>query len=273
MITKRVREIDEADRILCDVFAPYLVGVGFVTLQSDAKSGKPHVACDFRSGFILDFDGKWFWVTAGHVIEDILDASRRGVQISGMCFWDQFSSVNVSYPFDFFGAWKHFENDEDAGIDYGAVELSPHEQRILEHSGIVPVRKWDAERQTGHYVIVGLPDEDTHRSIATEVFGFSVTGKPTLTINYAKRLKRTPSAFRKPCPRLVGRLGRKWPGRSMKGTSGGPILEIEPNSLRGARVVGLQSGWDEATRTVFGCPIEVFGPRLRAAVQPRIDLG
>jgi hypothetical protein len=269
MISKAALEADEADRVLFGIFAPYLVGIGFATLQSD-KNAKPHADCHFRSGFILDFGGTWFWVTAGHVIEEIIDARRRGVQIVDICFWDQFGNDDVSYPFDFFGAWKHYENNITAGIDYGAVELAPHEQKILEHSGIRPVQEWGAGRQTGHYVIVGLPEEDTRRSVEASRYGFRVSGKPTLAINYVKRLKRAPKGFRNPSPRLVGRLARKWPGQSMKGTSGGPVFEIDPDCLSSVRVVGLQSDWDRATRTVFGCPIEFFGPRLRAAIDARL---
>jgi hypothetical protein len=68
--------------------------------------------------------------------------------------------------------------------------------------------------------------------------------------------------------RFVGRLSKEWPEGEVDGMSGGPVFGISED-LKERRVIAVQSHWFRQTRVTFACPLNVFVPRLLAAIRDR----
>lgn len=58
-------------------YARHLVGLALLSQPlSRGRTPKGSATCFFRSGFIIEFARKWYWTTAGHVIDGICYEAR-----------------------------------------------------------------------------------------------------------------------------------------------------------------------------------------------------
>lgn len=263
----------ELARQIQKIFGPYLLGVCFVS-QHVNSDGKPQAQCYFRSGFVMELGEKWYWITAGHIIKEIEKAQKiPGVKVSLFRFYEPFRSTDGFVPFtDFEDAWKYAEDDDINGIDFGAVEINSHDRRLVNTLRIIPVMASQVQPNTvfDNYAMVGFAEEDIERSAAvlTAPNTLSIQGKAKGSVNRVALYKKIPIKYQKPFPRLVGKLAGQWPGESMKGMSGGPIVGYS-NTFSDITVIGLQASWDKASKTIFGSPLAFFLPRLTAAIRKR----
>src|SRR5688572_17376616 len=100
---------EELQESFCE-YSQYLIGLAFLS-RPPGKQARP---C-FASGFIMEFDDGWYWITAGHVLRDI---EKHQNIVSGFRLMDSFGfgPSKDPVPFDFDGAWKLYEDDEGAGL-------------------------------------------------------------------------------------------------------------------------------------------------------------
>src|SRR5216683_961683 len=113
----------------------YLVGVCFLARRKEivgdpVKQAEPF----FRSGFVMEFKDKWYWVTAGHILEKIAISQKDPEMVlESFRLVDHYGNGVIDKnapPFNFGLAWKHFEHDDSLGLDYGAVELGKLEKLL-----------------------------------------------------------------------------------------------------------------------------------------------
>lgn len=240
----------------------YFVGLGFIAHFERGKMPKVF----FRSGFVAEIGGRWWWVTAGHVIKAINEAVAAGV-VEGVRLLDQFDGPYKvgEIPFDYVGARKYYQDDGDRGIDFGVVELAPDYVTLLKANGIRA-----ADRKTWNIVRFG------HYESPFWMYGFPTDGQPAQvngvgTVS-AKPVPGVISVHRPPTrlkdvvkaqyPRLRGIVSDD--AGEIDGMSGGPIfgMRIDSRGVLQTRILAIQSG--VLGRRVFGFPMGIAGQLLEA---------
>jgi hypothetical protein len=244
-------------------FGRYLVGLSW----RDTQPQPPRAF--FVSGFITEFGGNWYWVTAGHIVRDIETVLSRG-QADNFRLIDTFGHAvdHNPIPFDFPNAWKTICYDEEEGLDFAAVGLGHMERQALERNGVRPVTEgeWRAadHLQYADYVMLGLPTDCVRRITTAD----AIFGRADPSLIHATQLSPIPQHFVTPSPRLVASINKEWADGSIDGMSGGPVFGIDATTGE-ANVVAVQSHWREDERIIAACPISVFAPLIERAIQSR----
>jgi hypothetical protein len=113
------------------------------------------------SGFIVSVLERWYFVTAGHVIEDIETALSRG-QILAKFQVNDCWGQEAKYPpqtFDYQGSFRQQSHNPKTGEDYGFVRLDENTQARMEANGVKPLHEgaWTLRTQFDEYFICGVP--------------------------------------------------------------------------------------------------------------------
>lgn len=275
----RITEAVHPDEV--EIFREYgrhLVCLAFLARRRQL-TGKPEeqIKCFFCSGFVMEYEGRWYWTTAGHILEDIEKLRKDPDNIvEGFHLLDAFGSGAIDknpVPFAFECAWQHFEYNRQSGLDYGAVELDWLIQQGLQKNNVQPIPMTASEDVDGgaftDYIIFGLPEDSVERRIAPNPVGFTVSGKPTPCMISVEKVDGDPGEIhRTTFPRFVGRLSKRWPEGEVDGMSGGPVFGIKEHTME-SQVIAVQSHWFRPTRVTFACPLAVFVPRLSKAIRDR----
>jgi hypothetical protein len=225
-----------------------------------------HVSC-----FVLDAEGAWFLITAGHVIADIKAVLEAGNSVSNFVLYDRLAgnSFPLGVTFSFSVDDWAFVHVEEEGSDYAAMELIGIVRAGLERGGVTALQEntWGDQPfdQYPLWALVGLPRGS-----------FKVLNPDQAQINLhlaplAPAVAPDP-ARALPDHRVYAKLldivseGSK-PVADIAGMSGGPVFAIRQHGdqLR-YWVIGIQSGWLPASRIVYFCPIGFFAGCLREAV-------
>lgn len=260
-------------------------GRHFVTLSCiqdlPAKVGEktPNEKLLLFSGFLVDVDDVWFYVTAGHILRRIRSALEGGLQfhtwrLSDRSAGNQFKNTAIPFLFEI-DRWLVIE-DEEVGLDYAATALHPMFRDLLAAGNVVAIEKvaW-GDHVTDHdqWALVGVPSESV-----------SYDGKTIITA----RIVVAPLAPVDKPPEAAGsRAENQFYGRlkddsssilkDVDGMSGGPIFSLKNvNGQWKYHVIGLQSSWYPSSRVIAACPFSSFGLALedivaeaRAAVDGR----
>ena len=244
-------------------FGRYLVGLSW----RDTQPQPPRAF--FVSGFIMEFGGNWYWVTAGHIVRDIETVLSRG-KADNFRLIDTYGHAvdHNPVPFDYPSAWKTSRYDEAEGLDFAAVQLGDMERQALERNGVRPVTEaeWRAadHRRYGEFVMLGLPTDSVERATTTD----AIFGRADPSMIHAAQLSPVPQEFVTPSPRLIAAISQEWPDGSPDGMSGGPVFGIDAATGREV-VVAVQSHWHRTTRTIAACPVSVFAPIVERAIRTR----
>jgi hypothetical protein len=249
------------------------LGAVYLLLDQDGNpTGKEQVYA--YTSFIYTKGDDWFLVTAGHILDQLAAYKKypKGMmRIYLSCLGPPASEQKLPVHFaDFDDAMKASIDDEDAGLDYGWVYLRPYYRQFLEQDGILPLgeRSWlplDARTFLGQF-LTGYPKALLGE---TKEIGerLSITVEPvTLSVNQIvpdpPDLKKT--AFR----RYIGRITPR-ADISIDGTSGGPVFAIGKDDEGAARywLIALQSRQSLDHTLAFGCPAEVFIPRMLKEIE------
>ncbi|MBI3523753.1 MAG: hypothetical protein HY066_04385 [Betaproteobacteria bacterium] len=220
------------------------------------------------SGFMIDVQGEWFYVTAGHIIPKIFKALAAGSSFDVWRFGDQTAGdrfKGIAVPYDFNAdTWLVLE-DQDLGLDYAAVHVGNFYRRQLEAGGVTAIGKeaWsDHTTECDHWSLVGIPSETVDYDGVTIITARVVIAplvpaeEPELAGNkvqnqfYAKPLDGSDAFF-----------------KDADGFSGGPVFALKRVSdkwLYG--VIGVQSAWYSSTKTLAICPFSSFGFALEEVV-------
>jgi hypothetical protein len=256
----------------------YLVGLCFLARRKNIVGhAENQVQPFFRSGFVMEFNGRWYWVTAGHILEEIiLSQQQPEMVLETFRLVDHYGSKVIDknpIPFNFEQAWKHYENNDSTGLDYGAVELGKLEQLNLGQNGIkvLPMALYHEaiEKEWDEFFMYGLAtDSISIKKTSYEMeIDVRATSHPSL-IHIEKfdgdLSKVPPTQFL----RFYGKLSENWPTGEIDGMSGGPVFGWNDQTGEYA-VIAIQSGWFDQRRITYACPVSEFCPRLIAAISAR----
>lgn len=251
------------------IVAFYLQHMVALNVAWDSPDGARHRAA--YSCFLLEVQGEWFLVTAGHSLADLYSTlpKCRGVECSLFDAWHDNAS-KFPVPFPLLEA-RHFFVDAD-GLDLGLVEVESHFRRMLAANGIraFEEKAWrnpPVEMLLPRYALIGFPDQFTRRQV-TSSGSVQLSMLPSLV--YLERVSPPPDML-KPFPcffgKLPDRLQNEHTGASlddMKGFSGGPILgfTLTDEGQMKYFIVAVQSVWRRDLRVLRGPLMSVIAGEL-----------
>jgi hypothetical protein len=245
------------------------VGPHFVTLSCvQSFAGTPNEKLLLFSGFLVDVDGVWFYVTAGHILRDIRLALNAGARFDVWRLGDQTAGnrFNTGIPFDFdCDRWLVIEKEE-IGIDYAVLALKTMYRDALRAGGAIPIDKnaWGNHvTEHDHWVLIGVPSESVlydgksnirARLVVAPVESIDeppVESGPKARNQFFARLKNDSASVLK----------------DVDGMSGGPVFALK--KVAGTwnySVIGVQSGWYRSRRIIAACPFSSLGMALQDVV-------
>ncbi len=255
------------------------VGRHFVTLSCvQRQPGISEEKALVFSGFLVKAGGFWFYVTAGHILKDIRASLAEGGEFDVWRFDDQtagnwFQGAAIPYDFDI-DSWIVIE-DKEVGYDYAAVALDPYYCNLLIAGGAIPVDKvgWDDHvTDYDELALFGIPSE-------TVAYDQNSIIKCQIAIMPLEHTKAPAEAGRKTENRFYARIKDLGNVKDIDGMSGGPVFGL--TKVEGKwkyKVIGLQIGWYQSTRTISACPFALLGTALerfvkaaKASVEPRAN--
>jgi hypothetical protein len=228
------------------------------------------------SFFVVSVSERWFLVSAGHVLSALDDLFRNAdVRILSAFLADFFGERgvrNVPLAFAYESTSRFFLDDKGSGVDFGFIPVSDRLKADLRVSKIEPIseRHWTRETdpEIAAYWLLGFPADINQQYNQPIRAGDERRGVAAPVMVSADRLEPHDvhpdiADWQTPIPRFIGRINLEIPFR-IEGMSGGPIFGLcETHTGHvGYTVVALQSCWEPTTRTIFGCPIRVFGEVL-----------
>ena len=246
------------------------VGRHFVTLtcvQYPPDDSKSYI--HLFSGFVVEVETKWFYITAGHILRDIqkaikarsrFDLWRLGDQTAG----NHFGAAAIPYSFET-NHWIVLENEE-SGLDYAAVELGNLYRSQLEVGGVIPLSNtsWDTQfSESEYWALFGVPSESVLYDGETRITA-RVVMSPLI------RAEAPPNASPKVTNRFYAKLvdGSEQYMNDLDGMSGAPVFSIKKvNDSWVYTVIGVQSSWYRSNKILAICPFADFGFELKKVVQ------
>lgn len=211
------------------------------------------------SGFLIEIEDIWLYVTAGHVLRDIRNAIEAGAKFET---WRLADKVAIPYEFDL-EKWRIIEQEEH-GLDYAALWLDPLYCRQLEAGGAVPIPKVGWGNHVTEYdyaVLVGVPSETVKYDQQT-----IITGR--LVMIPLKRSEAPECAGRKAENQFYAQLNDLGDVKDIDGMSGGPVFTLKKTDGEWMyTVIGVQSGWYRDSQLIAACPFSSFGVVLEKAIE------
>lgn len=250
------------------------VGRHFLTLSCVQRLGSGEEKLHVFSGFLVEIDSEWCFVTAGHVIRHIRLALQGGSTFDIWRFGDQTAAHRFTngVPYDFnLDHWLVLE-DESIGVDYAGVLVTGLYRAQLAAGGAQPLPReaWSnhvSDRE--HWALVGIPSEtvtydgETMISAKVVVAALEMTNEPEAA--GAKAANQFYASLKPDSLEYVN---------DVDGMSGGPVFALRKLGATWSYVViGVQSGWYRSTRVITACPFESFGRVLEAAVREARRIG
>jgi hypothetical protein len=219
-----------------------------------------------NSGFVIELDETWYFVTAGHVLGEIGDHIGSGRMRLDHCNLADYFGGNAKnhHPtvISYEGTPKFYVDDWRLGLDVGALQLGQFYIDGLKSNGVdaIPEAQWLAGDATNErqFLILGLPEEEKNRENGDSVVEHvrpCIAGVTPCNLPEDEPLP--------PNPIFVGRLNSNEPD-SMVGFSGGPIFRLRQgkNGLQ-LWLHALQVRWRKSERLVMGCPMTVAARLIR----------
>lgn len=256
-----------------DDFCRHLVALQVVYFLGEETKER---TVQFYSGTLLCVENEIYFLTAGHVLEDLREiCGSPEVILHSVALVDCFRSdakYEEAIPFDFDPQDTALLNRDEWGLDFGIIPLRPHYVSLLAKNEVVAIseQQWRSVRagSLDGYYLVGLPSEFTESTHEKTEGGFETTSTVSPTMIRLERLPEAPEGSPETTfPRFIGRIQDKGDIKSIKGMSGGPIVGLERVAEGRARywIVAIQSSWLESKEVTFGCPIPVLAEMLKRA--------
>jgi hypothetical protein len=230
------------------------------------------------SGFLLVYQGYWCWITAGHVIKEILKFQKEAERLRVHASWnDGFNCKGAeSIPLSDFSKLASWHIEED-GLDLGIVLIKPYEARLIQaNPEIEPLseRVWMGRQRARpeSYYIVGSPDEWQSNEIIDEGKRKHVSADfPTIVIplekidppaNNEDAFWRDPFGFHGRITSTISNKGKYL--KNIVGISGGPIFGLMRRNDGQLRywLYAIQSRWIQNQGIVRGTEVAVLEHKL-----------
>jgi hypothetical protein len=258
----------------------HFVAYGFEYESLNADGSVFHHGIGVHSGFLLELAGQWFWVTAGHCLqEDLEEPLAKGqIRLAAGNFMDYFgdeATNNVSVPYLYEAGCAMYLEEPALGLDFGLIPIDGLMRQTFLANKNVPIcrENWIHQHRLEFegYYLLGIP--------RTKVFK-----KPT---SYGVEINMQPQmiAVRAIDPGTVeGASSTEWFAgqndedaeiETVEGMSGGPIYGLRRHEKGRLlyHAVAVQSRWIRSKRIIFGCPLPNFAEQvLRLLIQSRSGL-
>lgn len=255
--------------VLINWFRRYLIGL-FIEVQSGNQ-----IQQAMFSGFLLKYRGYLLWVTAGHVIDELINLLEDDIFTFRTMHWaDNFSVEGAeSIPMHKRDLQNVSVSFTQLDIDFGFVFLMGLDRENLlrnDKTNIMDSIGWKnlhAANPEGYYIL-GYPREWTKYEGRIEqnkrmlnTFEAMPACLPISRISYTPSHNQTP--FWSDPDAFYGRIesfsdGSPHPLSDINGMSGGPLLSIErteSGEMR-YRLVGIQRSWDQDEQIIRAEPIQ-----------------
>ena len=246
------------------------VGPHIVTLscvQKHASIPKPKLL--IFSGFLVDVDDVWFYVTAGHILHDVRAAQNAGATFDIWRLSDYTAGARYegkAIPYDFqIDNWIQIY-DESRGLDYAAVPISDLYRRQLEAGNAAPIDRqaWGTYiDKHDSWVLAGIPSESIEYDDVTMIKARVVIAPlcPATEPQGAEEKAENQffAAFADDPSAFV---------EDIDGMSGAPIFSLRKDGdVWKYSVIGVQSGWYKQSKILAVCPFSSFGEALEDIVR------
>lgn len=239
--------------------------VNIMCTQSFPGLGWADQYCNF-SAFIVEVQGRWQVISAGHIFNELLTSVKQGATISHWHIDD--ATVNASamppYPIALNVTddvlWIH---DEVPGLDYACFTVAPLAQRALQAAGIEAISQdhWqqDDAADFPYWLLVGTPEGLLKRNAR------QITEKVHVTLPVSKVALIPPGMEEREFKRTYAQIDFSsvepcTAGFDIKGMSGGPIFGLTQPPLKSDypyRIIGIQSCWNKIDSIAF-CDAKIF---------------
>lgn len=258
--------VDHADDGLVRLFGRHFITM---ILGFRESSGRVHTAA--YSAFVASHDGEWSLLSAGHNLVQIAETANSA-EIVAWDLGDAFaegphggtapSSLRLA-------DWKYLYSELNrSGIDIAAVTLPPFIVRSLKANNVTPLELADdvdrlAHLPCHHLFLVGCARETTHFfGTRLQQLLYCIPVAPLPARDVSPRLQGDQ-------PRVYGLIrGDGWSSAGITtivGTSGGPLFGVwisNDGTTFDYAAVGIQSGWDEASKQIAAWPLGSLSARL-----------
>jgi len=231
------------------------------------------------SGFVFSIRGKWCWVTAGHILNDLEQfISDKKIKVTKYALIDYFGLNVVSYdpiPFDYERVPKFYMYDDEAGLDFGLVALSPYYQKLLEANNIVPVSEenWIYQHKVefDQHIMLGLPEVFITTKPSISETDDQIISDVSPVMIYITRLNEIPDNLpKKQFPRFIGKISDDCPLDNIKGMSGSPVFGFDKKGdkywIVAVQSTKLNSGDLSRDKLIFACPVPVFATLVEGMI-------
>jgi hypothetical protein len=227
------------------------------------------------SGLFVILDGKWYFVTAGHVFKNSTDTGleqligRKIIRIESAGILDYFG-MDASAPhrptmIDYDAALEKaiYLNEDDVGLDFAFLPLQDADVTKITDKGVKPFVEgnWQYEAKAEQYRITGFPEEEKIPSSCTDTQITSYI-RP---ISVAMDRCDLPAGVDKPTyPYFAAKLLSPLPASAV-GLSGSPIMAFNKAQSGGSigDLVGIDVAWYEVSRIVKGSPMKYVVTEFR----------
>jgi len=259
-------------------FARHFVSLACVH-EPPAEATKADIGTFDISGFIMSVRACWFWVTAGHVIDEVdklLAKGRRITQCGLLDSWGEGAQYQNTLPVEYEELRKGrigAEHDFDCAI----YPLSLLYRQALERNNVQALNEdsWSAApgpESVDCYYLLGIPCLLTSVRKNEPGGGPRVQVWPECTFHYVEPLVEHPAHFSgEPAPRIYGRIHVEKPQLlpHIKGMSGGPLFAMKRDPEGRVRywLAGIQSSWHKPTRTIAACPVKPLADALARVIE------
>ena len=250
----------------CRFYGNHLIALAGLS-QPLHSNGKPdgETNCFFYSGFVMVIRRRWYFVTAGHILENIESSIKKGkVKVSECRLVDYYGQGTYSkepIPFDYNAAYKYYYYSETEGLDFGVLEINSNQQKLLKANKVKAVLKNNWEKRScltfDRYFMLGLPSDCIQRGNTYNRDGYIIQGSAVPNAIYIKEVKRPIKKWIRPYKRFIGKI----PGKhkvtvgDIEGMSGGPIFGFAKEEPGQHYIVAVQSTWIKNRDITFGVTV------------------
>jgi hypothetical protein len=157
-----------------------------VDLQRQLISGRQVYG---YSGFVIEFLGEWFFLTAGHVLNEIRDTLRACPNGEVRLFLlDSFgidATTDLPVQVDFEHAVMRAVDNNQVGVDIGIIRVSQYYRAHLQKNRVIPVNeatwRYPGDEPYDFFGVLGFPEELTVNDTWIDPRGRTMVGaiRPT----------------------------------------------------------------------------------------------
>ena len=221
------------------------------------------------SGFLVEYEGLWFYVTAGHILEGIRKAQSAGAEFDRWRLDDSTAGNRFNgfaIPIDFrLEDWMVIRN-EDLGIDYATLPLMDIYRQQLSAGGTVPLgpAAWGSSLDDHEaWALIGIPAESVTFDGVTELTASVVTvplkSCPAPVEAKVKTENQFYATFAASPEGFV---------EDIDGMSGGPVFSLHKDEVDAwtYKVIGVQSAWYKSQKILAICPFDAFGTAIAEVI-------